>query len=112
MHIFEKASWTIYKRWIHDAYEYDELDEREKERGLGVRGTILTDCELKFQDISDCLRRLIAPLLLRKKPVDFLSMANISPGDEDDEDDDDDDDNEDGHESYPLFSIFFKNVFE
>ena len=25
----------------------------------------LTDCELKFQNISDCLRRLIAPLLLR-----------------------------------------------
>ncbi|KAI4489711.1 hypothetical protein M0804_003893 [Polistes exclamans] len=45
-------------------------------------------------DISDCLRRLIAPLLLRKKPVDFLSMVNISSGD----DEDDDDDNEDGHE--------------
>lgn len=25
----------------------------------------LTDCELKFQNISDCLRRLIAPLLVR-----------------------------------------------
>lgn len=24
----------------------------------------LTDCELKFQNISDCLRRLIAPLLV------------------------------------------------
>lgn len=65
------------------------VEQRKRERSR-VRATILTDCELKFQDISDCLRRLIAPLLLRKKPVDSLSMANISHGDDDDNEDDQD----------------------
>jgi len=38
---------------------------------LAATSAVLTDCELKFQNISDCLRRLIAPLLLRG--IFFLS---------------------------------------
>jgi len=39
----------------------------------------LSDRELKFQDISDCLRRLIAPLLLRcSLPLSFSFRLSVS----------------------------------